>query len=178
MKKIDYHISRCFFITTCVFHVIVIAIAVFFAFRYYHLCLQISSLEESFRVFRWSLNDANNPNIDTKDSVSHLVYVYGYYPAGSRCFSEESPLADILEQGRSMTLNLMIDEISKKEWGDKQQRSIDQWVDEYGDEAVQRSYESHKSFWESIHWSPTLQPCQPFRKRAVNPESLPHGGSI
>jgi hypothetical protein len=119
-------------------------------FQYYHLqYLQIGQIHDTFNVYQWAIKDSlacDNP----QEILSYLVYVYGYYPPGSKYIPSSSSLNTVIEQGREQTISLIVIVLQNKthvSFGN----DLDQWISTFGDEKTKYSYNSNKNFRKEQH---------------------------
>jgi hypothetical protein len=134
------------------FLILLIIINLYFIFQnHYFQNAQVGGIHDTFNVCNWAIKDSLNSD-DPQDIISHLVYVYGYYPPGTRYISSSSPLNDAIEQGRSQTITILL-LILQAKTNAGLGSNLDQWVKTFGDEQTQYSYDSHKIYREEHNLS-------------------------
>ena len=104
----------------------------------------MGEVADSSRVFYWLVNDSRNEDCP-QEIVSKLVYVYGYYPPGSKFVFPGSQYSQIIEQNRSIAITSILQTMREKTGCDFDD-DIDQWVDAFGTEKTQDRYRSFKEF--------------------------------
>jgi len=152
MNKLLYVIPLFFFIGT----------TIYFSWQYYYLYnLQFGQIEDTFNIYSWALNDLSESSNEI-DIVANLVYVYGYYPPGTKYIPSSSPLSNVIEQGRSGTILLLLHLLEKKTkagFG----CDIDKWVTTYGDNETVYCYNTMQEFRKEheLHFlfTPFICPC-------------------
>lgn len=149
MKTITISRKKLYFLY--IFQSLTLLILLYVCFRNWYINIQISEVGDTCNVCSWMINDANTH--DVPDLISKMVYVYGYYPAGSKFVPKSSPLAQIVEQNREATLLLLLQNLKNKtgeDFGD----DFDLWIEHYADERTRYSYESMKEYRESQDMKP------------------------
>ena len=125
-----------------------VIIAFYYCLQYHYLRdLEVEELYAAFNIYTAG-TDALLRSDDPEKIVSALVYTYGYYPAGSKFIRLPSPIATVLEQGREMSilvLLLHLEKITNAGFG----YDLDLWVNEFGNEQTQYSYKSFKDYRKS-----------------------------
>jgi hypothetical protein len=134
------------------FLILLIIVHLYFIFQnHFFQNAQVGQINDTFKVFNWAIKDSLNSG-NPQEIISHLVYIYGYYPPGSKYIPYSSPLNDAIEQGRAQTIILLLLILQDKTSTDLGS-NLDQWVNTFGDEQTQYSYNSKKIYREEHNLS-------------------------